>query len=160
MNERVKIASGIHHQRSDLFSQVEQLEEQLASLKSALQSPEPSAVCTEITPNRIRRLIKVRQLRKSFFAEDLFSDPAWDILLEAFHADLAQQRVTISGLCFASCVPSTTALRWLRKLEEDGWLVRCADPTDGRRYWVELSPIGSATMQRYFGAVSISGTPI
>ena len=50
----------------------------------------------------------------------------------------------------AAAVPATTALRWLGSLVQKGVFIRRADPHDGRRVFVELSPETSAALRRYF----------
>ena len=92
-----------------------------------------------------------------FFADDLFADPAWDMLLDLLQAEIAQLRVPVSSLCIAASVPATTALRWLKSMTEQGLFVRRADPHDGRRVFVELAPAASAAMRRYFAEV---GKPV
>jgi DNA-binding MarR family transcriptional regulator len=95
-------------------------------------------------------LLKFRRARERFFGPDLFADPAWDILLELYAAGLAQQRVSVSALCSAAAVPTTTALRWMRQMEQKGLLVRTDDPRDARRIFVELSADVFDAMEAYF----------
>jgi len=59
----------------------------------------------------------------------------------------------VSSLCIAAAVPATTALRWLKTMTDKGLFVRRADPHDGRRVFVELSPATSVAMRRYFADV-------
>lgn len=94
----------------------------------------------------VRRIIHARRSRASYFDPQLFADPAWDILLQAYAGALAQQRQNITGLCAAAGVPATTAARWIQKLEDDGLLIRQINPLDARRIWVELTPKASAAM--------------
>jgi DNA-binding MarR family transcriptional regulator len=97
-----------------------------------------------------RTLIAARTARRRYFAEDLFSDPAWDILLELYALRCEQQRTSVSKLAMAAGIPVTTALRWLERLNKDGLIVREPDPLDGRRVWVALSDDGFAGMEGYF----------
>jgi len=87
----------------------------------------------------IRSIIRARRLRDSYFKGDIFADPAWDMLLDLMAARLEKNRVAVSSLCIAAAVPPTTALRWIKTLTDRGLLVRCADPADGRRVYIELS---------------------
>lgn len=103
-----------------------------------------------VDSQRIRLIIRERRRRERELDPQLFADPAWDILLETFEAELKQRRLSVSDLCVCAAVPTTTALRWLRKLEQDGWLVRERDTQDGRRQWVELSQEASTKLRRYF----------
>ncbi len=107
----------------------------------------------------IRRLLEARRARASFFGADLFADPAWDILLFTFAAHLDQQRVSIGAVCDAAAVPSTTALRWINKLEQDGLVTRSDDPLDRRRAWVELTVSAVEAMERYLETVLRAALP-
>jgi DNA-binding MarR family transcriptional regulator len=108
----------------------------------------------EVSPTMLRTLIRARRLRSRYFAEELFADPAWDMLLDLTQAEIAQVRVPVSSLCIAAAVPATTALRWIKTLTENGMLLRRADPHDGRRVFVEMAPATSTAMRRYFAEVS------
>ena len=101
----------------------------------------------------VRKVIRARRLRASYFSEELFADPAWDMMLDLLQAEIAQLRVPVSSLCIAAAVPATTALRWLKTLVAQGLFVRRADPHDGRRVFVELVPPTSQALRRYFGEV-------
>ena len=76
------------------------------------------------------------------------------MLLDLLQAELAQHRVPVSSLCIAAAVPATTALRWIKSMTDAGLFLRRADPHDGRRVFVELSPGASEGMRRYFGELS------
>lgn len=113
----------------------------------------PRSSAARFSPERqrhVRNLLKFRRARERFFGPDLFADPAWDILLELYAAGLAQQRVSVSALCSAAAVPTTTALRWMRQMEQKGLLVRTDDPRDARRIFVELSADVFDAMEAYF----------
>ncbi len=90
-------------------------------------------------PRLVRQVIEQRRLRDEFFDAELFADPAWDILLDLTAARAENLRVSVSSLCIAAAVPPTTALRWMREMEEAGLLERVADDTDKRRVFIALS---------------------
>ena len=102
---------------------------------------------------RVHAAIRERRLRLKYFDAALFADPAWDMLLDLFSAELSNARVPVSSLCAAAEVPPTTALRWIRGMTAQGLFLRQPDPTDARRVFVALSPQASAAMQRYFAAL-------
>jgi DNA-binding MarR family transcriptional regulator len=58
----------------------------------------------------------------------------------------------VSSLCIAAAVPSTTALRWIKSLCDQGLFVRLADAEDGRRVFTELSDTTAAAMEAYLRA--------
>lgn len=103
-----------------------------------------------VSVETVRKVIQARQLRFQFFDDKLFADPAWDMLLDLFEAELAQLPVSVSSLCIAAAVPATTALRWITSMTDAGLFQRRADPDDRRRVFVELSPKASEAMRRYF----------
>jgi len=97
-----------------------------------------------------------RRRNKIFQSEELFGEPAWDILLDLFIAAKERRRVSVTSACIGSAVPSTTALRWISILERQGLLTREADPGDARRVYVRLSPRGYEAMLDYFASSSRS----
>lgn len=97
-----------------------------------------------------------RRRTKIFQSEELFGEPAWDILLDLFIAAKERRRVSVTSACIGSAVPSTTALRWISILERQGLLTREADPGDARRVYVRLSPPGYEAMLKYFASSSRS----
>jgi hypothetical protein len=104
-----------------------------------------------VSAQTVRDVIRARRLRARYFPEDLFADPAWDMLLDLLQAEIGQLRVPVSSLCIAAAVPATTALRWLKAMVAQGLFLRRADPHDGRRVFVELAPKASEALRRYFG---------
>ncbi len=104
-------------------------------------------------PRMIRNMIKARQMRPRFLDADLFADPAWDMLLDLTAARAEHRRVSVTSLCIASGVPTTTALRWMKLLKQAGYIQRMEDDTDRRRAFVALSETGAAAMARYFDAI-------
>lgn len=101
----------------------------------------------------IRDMIKLRRLRDSYFAADMFADPAWDILLDLMVAQLEERPVSVSSLCIAAAVPPTTALRWITAMTDSGMLVRRNDPDDARRVFIGLSSDTATALQRYLAEI-------
>ena len=123
-----------------------------ASVAPTLE-PVSKADAPEVSAETIRSIIRARRLRARYFSEELFADPAWDMLLDLLQAEIAQLRVPVSSLCIAAAVPATTALRWLKTMVNNGLFIRRADPHDGRRVFVELAPEASMALRRYFAEV-------
>lgn len=118
---------------------------------AAMDAP-PDEEDFQLTAGQVRAIIRVRRLREHFFAGDLFADPAWDIVLDLMAARLEQERVAVSSLRIAANVPPTTALRWIKRLTDEGLLVRVADPQDGRRVYIELSESAARAVGAYLQA--------
>lgn len=145
---------------SQLSDEVTRIARTLAHLAmqpevAAISEREPANdwVKADISIEIVRNVIRARRLRYKFFDPDLFADPAWDMLLDLFHAEIAQLRVSVSSLCVAAAVPATTALRWITTMTDADLFRRCADPHDARRVCVELSPMASEAMSWYFKAL-------
>lgn len=112
-------------------------------------------------PSRLVRTVQAaRRRRAALFEAELFSDPAWDILLELYALHLEQQRASVSALYAASCVPPTTALRWIAKLEKDSLVVRIEDSVDARRNWIKLTAEGVERMQRFFEMLPLAAISV
>jgi len=121
---------------------------------TAVEKPQPAAgEVPDVSLDTVRQVIRARRLRGRFFDEELFADPAWDMLLDLLQAEISQHRVPVSSLCIAAAVPPTTALRWIKTMTDVGLFQRRADPHDGRRIFVELSRGASEAMRHYFGEV-------
>jgi hypothetical protein len=117
-----------------------------------LGAPPETDHAPDLTATRVRDLLRARRMRGDFLTNDLFADPAWDMLLDLLAARLEHERVSVSSLCIASAVPPTTALRWLRTLSDRGMVVRQADPHDGRRIFIALADETVGAMTRWFAA--------
>jgi DNA-binding MarR family transcriptional regulator len=73
-----------------------------------------------LTEDHIRSLLLARRARSALFGKDLFSDPAWDILLELHAAKLAGHGVALLDLAKAIETPVSTVGRWIGILKERG----------------------------------------
>jgi hypothetical protein len=139
-----------------LSDEVSRIAATLARLSTGpTQVPRPVQTGTDhdappVSAETVRAVIRARRLRSRYFPEELFADPAWDMLLDLLQAEIAHLRVPVSSLCIAAAVPATTALRWLKAMTSEGLFIRRADPHDGRRVFVELAPQTSQTLRRYF----------
>jgi DNA-binding MarR family transcriptional regulator len=84
--------------------------------------------------------LRLRRQRDKIFGSVFFGEPAWDILLDLFLArEKGLRPVSVTSLCIASAVPSTTALRWIGVMVQEGLLVRDSDPLDRRRVFIRLT---------------------
>lgn len=94
-------------------------------------------------------LCRQHRRRAALFGEGLFSDPAWDILLDLYVQRERGRWISVSSACLAAQAPQATALRHLNKLVDRGLVLREADTEDRRRTFVALSDEGSAKMAEY-----------
>jgi DNA-binding MarR family transcriptional regulator len=162
-------------QLRQLSAEVDRIARALAKLSAPKTSePPPNVVERRQQPDRraqpdrrdtaraemlgtLRSIMRARRMREQFFSADLFADPAWDMLLDLLHARLEQRPVAVSSLCIAAAVPPTTALRWIKRLTDEGIFVRTADPNDGRRIFIDLSDAAADGMAAYMQQVGRMG---
>lgn len=85
-------------------------------------------------------LVAARRRRSELMPGVEFGEPCWDILLDLYLAHSRQRRISISSVCIAAGVPTTTALRHIHTMLRRGQLLREADQTDGRRAFITLAP--------------------
>jgi DNA-binding MarR family transcriptional regulator len=86
-----------------------------------------------------RRISQFRRKRDQMLAPIIFADPEWDILLDLFAEGGFGRTVSMSSLCIAAAVPTTTAVRCINAMIEQGVLVKSRDPHDARRVLVALT---------------------
>ena len=113
----------------------------------------PSRNPFKVHPARLLALAtaisKSRKARCELFGTDLFADPAWDILLGLYIAELKGTRISTTSLCSQASVPQTTGLRWLGHLQKAGLVSGVSCEHDGRVQWRSLTPKGSRLMREY-----------
>jgi DNA-binding MarR family transcriptional regulator len=98
--------------------------EQLKSLlaRKRLQRP------LSLTEDHIRSVLLVRRARSDILGKRLFSDPAWDILLELYSAKLGGREMSFADLVRAIETPPSIAKRWIAALEEHALVQSRIDP--------------------------------
>ncbi len=102
-----------------------------------------------------RRWHDIRRHREAVFNNsDIFTEPAWDMLLDLFSSHLQGRRLSVTDTCLAANVPTTTAWRWIAILENAGLVERAKDPTDARRSFVRLTADGIAKL-----TLALAGSP-
>jgi DNA-binding MarR family transcriptional regulator len=138
--------------RKGLVARLESLKSEVDELQQDIARFDPTDL--EVTADVIDGILRARLRRSEFFQGDLFADPAWDILLDLYRRDLAEPGAftSISEILHPPGVGTTTVLRWLGKLEAQGYLKRTSDARDKRRTLVGLSRSAVSLMNRYFAA--------
>lgn len=127
--------------------------------------PPPKAMSGPVTlkgsADGIRLMIRLRNARASVFGEaDLFHDPAWDILLDLYAAELEGRTVPLTSASIASMVPPSTAARWITLLETRD-LVRRRN-VDHETRWpnLELTEKARDAIERFLDAVDAGMTQL
>ena len=108
-----------------------------------------------LDPVLIRLLLLVRALRTEHLGSDFDQDPAWTMMLELAWGELQGNDISVTSLCIGSGAPDTTALRYMKVLEEDGYLARRPDERDGRRTFVHLTPLGRRAMAKMMAELRV-----
>lgn len=72
------------------------------------------------------------------------------MLLVAYQHASQRKRLSATAICSHAFAPPTTALRWLKVLEDAGLLESEPDETDKRRRRVRIADQARGLMVRYF----------
>lgn len=145
--------AGSRFDEGERFAALKRDAERVAAALAELVAGRPPAAQRPVDAGRIRAHIKARRLRERFFAAELLADPGWDMMLDLSAARLEGRPVSVSSLCIAANVPTTTALRWIKNLCDAGVFVRSADPGDARRAFIGLSAQSAEAMEACLDAV-------
>lgn len=98
--------------------------------------------------------IALRRIRNAHFPPNYFSDAAWDILLDIDYAERHGLFYSVTDLGVDAGIPLTTTLRYLNKLERDGFVERRPDRNDKRRAIVVLTENGRKTLDQVFATLA------
>lgn len=74
----------------------------------------------DITEDHIQALLIGRRGREALFGTELFSDPAWDILLEVYAGQLGGRTIDPADLAKTTTIPLSVINRWLTALSSRG----------------------------------------
>lgn len=113
------------------------LSSQAKVAKDHIEQLKPSAPSTALAA--ARSLIRTRLAARATFKNDLFQDPAFDMLLTVFVAGEERYELSGTAVIAGGGVPPTTGLRWLTKLEALGMIRRENHQTDKRRQIITLT---------------------
>lgn len=91
-----------------------------------------------LTEDHIRSVLLVRRARRDILGDNLFSDPAWDILLELYAAKLGGRQMSIAEVARAIETPASTTKRWVAALEERGLIASSIEPA-AQDVWIALT---------------------
>jgi DNA-binding MarR family transcriptional regulator len=111
-------------------------EAKLALVNERCETDSPD--CRALALAVARALLALQTSRGKAIGVQMFSDPAWDMLLDLFVAAGERRTVCVSSLCLAANIPVSTAHRWVQALARAGAITRREDPLDRRRVFVEL----------------------
>ena len=157
---------GQHHIPPNALTTILEKIRDLSQLASELTKPEealmfdtPSAMdksdepaVEKISDEKLaqiaKKLSRARRLREKEMPEQHpFHDPAWDILLDIFPANVNKQKISVKYATMAGHTSATTALRNVWVLEQSGLIARTPDPTDARRQFLDMTAAGLRYMR-------------
>ncbi|WP_294073062.1 MarR family winged helix-turn-helix transcriptional regulator [Sphingomonas sp.] len=105
------------------------------------------------------KMYEARRTRDKLLGNDLFGEPAWDMLLALYCLPKRGELLGVTSLSHAAEVPATTGLRWQKSLMADGLIERGPDEVDLRRQMVRLTPKGKALLENYLTRLFYCDTP-
>ncbi len=101
-----------------------------------------------------RKAFEDRRARTGFIgSDDIFGEPAWDILLDLFIRQADEEKNRVKSYLNASATPSTT-IRWLKVLAQTGLVQVDPDPDKSGHSLVHLTPAGYEGMLRYLESIA------
>jgi len=106
----------------------------------------------KLTAAQVNWILNVRRERIAQFGPGLFSDPAWDILLELLAAELGDRRLALGDLTHIA--PASTVARWVGALEERGLLICDINPFQPDQMWLALSKDCSRRLTSFLSGAS------
>lgn len=104
---------------------------------------------TRLLRKAAERILAKRRLRAHYLEDEMFGEPAFDLLLDLYAQDLAGRDSYTTSAAVASGAPLTTALRQIAMLVERGLIARDPDPADRRRVRLRMTTPGAARMRDY-----------
>lgn len=112
-----------------------------------------------LTEDHIRSVLLVRRARGAVLGENLFSEPAWDVLLELYAAELGGRSMTLPDLARATDTPVSVIARWQAALEDHRLTRLTVSPEDPSRVTISLTAEGSSKMEHlanHWGSAFVS----
>ena len=98
---------------------------------------------------RAERLYAERRRRDALFPDELFGEPAWDLLLAMFVARDRNQAMILCRAYTAAGVTDTTGRRLLDRMEADGLITRRRAPRSRKMRIVELTELAVERLTDY-----------
>jgi DNA-binding MarR family transcriptional regulator len=101
-----------------------------------------------MTEDHVVSILILRRARDDLFGSTLFAEPAWDILLELFAAQLGGRRMSLRDIAVAIKVPESIAARWIAALADRGLVSSRIDLDQPALSWIGLTDKGAAQMKQ------------
>lgn len=104
----------------------------------------------DVSETLVRWALDASRARSHYLPSELVSDPVWCLLLELLMAEIRGMPATLSGLSETNFTSASAATRWARALQDHGLIKQRENPHQSESPFIELSPLGSIALRRYF----------
>lgn len=104
-----------------------------------------------------RQTLIGRAQRNRYFDPVLFSNPAWDILLNLYVAAAEGRALDVLDCCSTSAVPQGVALYWLSYLKQEEMVVEVPAARRPRQTLISLSDQAQRAISAYLGSLICLG---
>lgn len=106
------------------------------------------------------QIYDARRARARVLNDELFGEPAWDMLLALYCLPARGEILTVTALSYAADVPQSTGLRWQDKLRDEGLIERGPSEIDARKQMLRLTSKGRLLMEQYLTRLFYCDTPV
>jgi hypothetical protein len=148
---------------------VKKLSEQLDAVQSLLDEIRVSSGCKSFHLARdlaqepvqsalqtAQRIYHERRTRADFLGNnEIFGEPAWDMLLNIFMRQSNNETVSVKSMDINESYPDSTAMRWLKVLEQSGLLRLQLDANNKDQHLICLTDAGYEGMLRYLENIAV-----
>lgn len=132
---------------------IQQLHEQVSQLAGTVE--QMARLKREDLFDQVERQRAFRIARSRYFPDDYFNDPAWDILLDLMKADFDDAGLPATHIGLDVAIPLSTVLRYVKRMERDGYVTRATDIEDNRRSIIRLTDKGRENLRRVIDSATV-----
>lgn len=150
-DNRLRLADQLYEILSNWYGEVSKLGDDVAAFSERSEAVDfgvgaPTSSVKDVALS----IYGSRRVRDEVFdCPELFGEPAWEMLLDLAVAEGDGNRLSVSALCIGSCSAPTTALRYIKAMEQAGIVRREEDAADARRTYVRLSAKGKKMFHKF-----------
>jgi DNA-binding MarR family transcriptional regulator len=101
-----------------------------------------------------RQLYVERRARDKLIPGKILHEGGWDLLLDLYACTSKGERVCVTSACAAACVPASTAIRLITKLERAGFVRREIETADRRIRYLFLTEQAQEMMSSFLEMVA------
>lgn len=122
-----------------------------AAVPAMIEGHDPEEEALAVLASNIA---SARRKLGSHLEASLFANPGLDIMLFLFAEGIGGVTVTTNACCAAAGVPRTTALRWIKLLQDRGLVHGSDDVSDRRVTMLALTAHGRTTIRTWLGEIA------